>query len=70
MLCGNNKLVAIVQPHRYSRRRSFTEFCSCFNEADEVLAVDVYAAGEAPIDDTRPPLSLDFRITGIKRPSA
>ena len=51
MLCGNNKLVAIVQPHRYSRLADlFTEFCSCFNEADEVLVADVYAAGEAPID--------------------
>ena len=51
MLCGNNKLVAVVQPHRYSRLADlFTEFCSCFNDADEVLVADVYAAGEAPID--------------------
>ena len=51
MLCGSNKLVAVVQPHRYSRLADlFTEFCSCFNEADEVLVADVYAAGEAPID--------------------
>ena len=51
MLCGNNKLVAVVQPHRYSRlAHLFTEFCSCFNDADEVLVADVYAAGETPID--------------------
>jgi UDP-N-acetylmuramate--alanine ligase len=51
MLCGNNKLVAVVQPHRYSRLADlFTEFCSCFNDADEVLVADVYAAGETPID--------------------
>ena len=51
MLCGNNKLVAVVQPHRYSRLADlFTEFCSCFNEADEVLVADVYAAGETPIE--------------------
>ena len=51
MLCGSNKLVAVVQPHRFSRLADlFTEFCSCFNEADEVLVADVYAAGEAPID--------------------
>ena len=31
MLCGNNKLVAVVQPHRYSRlAHLFAEFCSCF----------------------------------------
>ena len=43
MLCGNNKLIAVVQPHRYSRLANlFTDFCSCFNEADEVLVADVY----------------------------
>ncbi len=51
MLCGNNKLIAVVQPHRYSRLADlFTDFCSCFNEADEVLVADVYAAGEAHIE--------------------
>lgn len=51
MLSGNNKLIAVVQPHRYSRLADlFTDFCSCFNDADEVLVADVYAAGEAPID--------------------
>ena len=33
MLCGSNKLVAVVQPHRFSRLADlFTEFCSCFND--------------------------------------
>ena len=51
MLCGTNKLVAVVQPHRYSRLADlFDDFCACFNDADEVLVADVYAAGEAPID--------------------
>ena len=51
MLCGNNKLVAVVQPHRYSRLANlFKDFCSCFNDADEVLVADVYAAGEARIE--------------------
>jgi UDP-N-acetylmuramate--alanine ligase len=51
MLSGNNKLIAVVQPHRYSRLADlFTDFCSCFNDADEVLVADIYAAGEAPID--------------------
>ena len=51
MLCGDHKLVAVVQPHRYSRLANlFTDFCSCFNEADEVLVADVYAAGEAHIE--------------------
>ena len=50
MLCGTSKLIAVVQPHRYSRLSDlFDEFCACFNDADEVLVADVYAAGETPI---------------------
>ena len=50
-MCGDNKLVAVVQPHRYSRLADlFSDFCGCFNDADEVLVADVYAAGEAPIE--------------------
>ena len=51
MYCGENKLIAVVQPHRYSRLRDlFSDFCACFNEADHVIVADVYAAGEAPLD--------------------
>ena len=50
MLCAEKKLVAVVQPHRYSRLYNlFADFCACFNDADEVLVADVYAAGETPI---------------------
>ncbi len=45
------KVVAVVQPHRYTRLQSlFQEFASCFNDADDVIVADVYAAGETPID--------------------
>jgi len=51
MMCGDNRLIAVVQPHRYSRLADlFSDFCACFNEADEVLVADVYAAGEDPIE--------------------
>lgn len=44
------RVVAIVQPHRYSRVAAlFTEFCTCFGDADTVIVADIYAAGEAPI---------------------
>ncbi len=44
------KVIAVVQPHRYTRLQSlFEEFCTCFNDADTVIVADVYAAGEAPI---------------------
>lgn len=44
------RVIAVHQPHRYSRLSSlFEEFCACFNEADVVAISDVYAAGEAPV---------------------
>ncbi len=45
------RVVAVVQPHRYSRLSDlFEEFCTCFNDADTVVVADVHAAGEAPIE--------------------
>ncbi|MFZ5671833.1 MAG: UDP-N-acetylmuramate--L-alanine ligase [Pseudomonadota bacterium] len=45
------KVVAVMQPHRYTRLSSlFQEFCSCFNDADTVVVAPVYSAGEAPIE--------------------
>ena len=45
------RIIAVVQPHRYSRLRDlFEEFCSCFNDADAVIVAPVHAAGEAPIE--------------------
>lgn len=50
MRCGQNKLIAIVQPHRYTRLRDlFEDFCACFNEADIVYVADIFAAGETAI---------------------
>ncbi len=44
------KVIAVVQPHRYSRLSSlFNEFCTCFNDANAVIVADVYPAGEQPI---------------------
>ncbi len=46
-----DKVIAIMQPHRYTRLFSlFEQFASCFNDADIVIVADVYPAGEAPID--------------------
>lgn len=45
------RVIAVVQPHRYSRlSHLFTEFATCFNDADAVIIADVYAAGEEPIE--------------------
>ena len=46
----NGRVIAIHQPHRYSRLQNlFSEFCSCFNEADVVGITAVYSAGEKSI---------------------
>lgn len=44
------RVIAVHQPHRYTRLHSlFEDFCTCFNEADVVAIAEVYAAGEDPI---------------------
>ena len=59
----SGKVVAVVQPHRYTRLQSlFNEFATCFNDADAVLVADVYAAGEAPI----PEINRDALVTALK----
>jgi UDP-N-acetylmuramate--alanine ligase len=45
------QVIAIMQPHRYTRLASlFEPFSTCFNDADAVIIAEVYAAGEAPIE--------------------
>ncbi|MDE2463684.1 MAG: UDP-N-acetylmuramate--L-alanine ligase [Alphaproteobacteria bacterium] len=44
-------IIAVVQPHRYTRLRdTFEQFSSCLNDADVAIIAPVYAAGEAPIE--------------------
>jgi UDP-N-acetylmuramate--alanine ligase len=58
------RVIAVVQPHRYSRLRDLmAEFSACFNDADTVIVADVYAAGEAPLDG----VGRDALIEGLKR---
>ncbi|MEM7289030.1 MAG: UDP-N-acetylmuramate--L-alanine ligase [Pseudomonadota bacterium] len=48
---SSGKVIAIKQPHRYTRLESlFADFCTCFNDADHVLVAPVYEAGEKPIE--------------------
>jgi UDP-N-acetylmuramate--alanine ligase len=60
---GPKRLVAVVQPHRYTRLKNlFADFCTCFNEADTVIVADVYPAGEAPIEGA----SRDALVEGLR----
>ncbi|SIS75610.1 UDP-N-acetylmuramate--L-alanine ligase [Insolitispirillum peregrinum] len=61
---SKGRVVAVVQPHRYSRLHDlFESFCTCFNDADHVVVADVYAAGEAPIEG----INRDALIDGLRR---
>ena len=46
------RLVVAFQPHRYTRTRDlFDDFCAVLADTDALLLTDIYAAGEAPIDN-------------------
>ena len=48
---AENRVVAVVQPHRFTRLRDLMDdFQTCFNDADVVYAAPVYRAGEDPIE--------------------
>ena len=60
---SNGRVIAVVQPHRYTRLQSlFEEFCTCFNDADAVVVAEVYPAGEAPI----PGIDRDHFVLGLR----
>jgi UDP-N-acetylmuramate--alanine ligase len=59
----SGSIVAVVQPHRYTRLRDlFADFCTCFNDADAVLVADVYAAGEPAIAG----VNRDALVAGLR----
>jgi len=51
--CGwPRRVVAVFQPHRYTRTKAlFEEFLTAFYQADHVAVMDIYAAGEEPIPE-------------------
>ena len=61
-------LVAVVQPHRYTRLRDlFDQFCTSMNGADTAIVAPVYPAGEAPIEGiNRDSLADGLRAHGHK----
>lgn len=49
---NNAKVVAVFQPHRYSRLQGlWKEFKEAFADADKLFTIDVYPAGEEPIQN-------------------
>jgi UDP-N-acetylmuramate--alanine ligase len=44
------RLVVVFQPHRYSRTKEHAEeFAASFGDADRVMVMDIYPAGEKPV---------------------
>jgi UDP-N-acetylmuramate--alanine ligase len=57
------QVIAVVQPHRYTRLAAlFEQFCTCFNDADVVIVAHVYAAGETPIEG----IDRDALVQGLR----
>ncbi len=60
---GARDVIAVVQPHRYSRLATlFPEFCTCMNDAGTVIVAEVYAAGESAI----PGATRDALVDGLR----
>src|ERR1700687_766621 len=60
---SKGQVIAVVQPHRYTRLASlFEQFSTCFNDADTVIVAHVYPAGEAPI----PGADRDSLVQGLR----
>jgi len=63
-MAGKGRIVAVVQPHRYTRLQAlFNDFSACLDDADIVVVTPVYSAGEAPI----PGIDRDELASGLRR---
>ena len=61
---SEGRVIAVHQPHRYSRLHSlFEDFCTCFNDADVVAIAEVFAAGEDVIEGA----TRDDLVAGLIR---
>jgi len=63
-MAGNGRIIAVMQPHRYTRLQAlFNEFSACLDDADIVVVTPVYSAGEAPI----PGIDRDELASSLRR---
>ena len=63
-LGGKGRIIAVMQPHRYTRLQSlFNDFSACLDDADIAIVTPVYSAGEAPI----PGIDRDELASGLMR---
>jgi UDP-N-acetylmuramate--alanine ligase len=63
---GRRRLIAVFQPHRYTRTRDcLGTYGEIFDHADELVITDIFGAGEAPI----PALSHQLIINEVNQHS-
>jgi UDP-N-acetylmuramate--alanine ligase len=63
------RIIAVFQPHRYSRTRTtYAQYAGAFDDADEVIVTDIYAADEAAEPGVSSRLIVD--AVGTRRPIA
>lgn len=68
---GFERIWVVFQPHRYSRTAALgTEFGCAFGDADRVVLMDVYSAGEAPIPGVSGKTVLDALLWNEPRSQA
>jgi UDP-N-acetylmuramate--alanine ligase len=62
----NRRIVAIFQPHRYTRlHHLIDDFACCFDGADQLVLTEIYAAGEKAI----PGATIDKLASSMKHPN-
>ena len=67
-LYPNQKVIAIFQPHLYSRTRDFAdEFAKSLSHFDEVLLLDIYPARELPIQGVTSQWIMDKMLLNNKK---
>lgn len=65
---GYGRVWAVFQPHRYSRTNVFAQdFGRSFADADRIVFMDVYSAGEAPIPGVSGKTLLDATLEAAPR---
>jgi UDP-N-acetylmuramate--alanine ligase len=61
-----DQVVAVFQPHRYSRTKSFyRDFGCAFADADRIVVTDIYGAGEEPVPGVTGKLVADAVCTRL-----
>lgn len=63
---GRRRVVAVFQPHRYSRTRFlYEDFLRAFEQADQLVVSEIYSAGEDPLVGVKAEkLAEDIRVRG------